>query len=383
MVSIQLSVKEEKVLRIPKDALGSIYRNKIYRLTRDLPGLGLSEGTVFLWIGDDGIYHIHEMGIDSALRACMLTVSGYGWRGDSGISEGELADLSQFAAGNWHLWHVLLDWKAMSPKEREEYRSICQDLAYKLTHVRNQHKLLAYGRTQRATSVADSLGRTNPTSRQALHAWSAKRIELRRDQVQRIAPRIDIRKAYLVEAIERNLDTVRRALATIQRIDERLKIARAPVNLTGIRELLKRVAGELRKTHDRPWFHAFRRTANDLEWASTRLLRGTDFDPDAARERIQRGIQSIEQLEYYRQLADLQLSISLGLARRPRHSPELVYLLQELRAFWKLIEHVDDSDFDNPIMTRVRKGVAKAGHLWVNGDYKAAKLALREAAAPF
>ncbi len=368
---------------IPDAVIESVYGTTIYRLTADVKRYGLSEGTVLLANREQELWHVHDMGLDSALRACNHATSGYGWSGGARSEEGELAVLSRFVAGNWHLWHVLLDWKTMSPAERRVYETICGNLAEQLTGVRNPHKVLAHERTLRATSVIDSRGRTNPVSRQALHAWAAHEIELRDGDIMQIAMRIDMRKARLIEAIERNMDVLRRAYESLRLVAQATANIERPEQATGMREQLPKLAARLRKTHDLPWRHVSRRTAQDLVWAANRLKPGRNFNVGIAIGHVERGRKSIRQLRKYRELADFQLATSLALARRPRNPEEIQYLFGELVRYRASIKTTVDDEFRNPIMARVRSATDRAIAEWRATRYHVAKRMLHDAAKPF
>ena len=350
---------------IPDDAIQSILGRIIYRITRYVAAYKLKEGNILMWNEKHQMYVIYRF-LDDAIRACFATHSNYGWS-DIHASEGELAVLDRFIAESMDWVYLLLDWKAMDPREREAYEIECVARADSLGRVVDEDKRKMQRWMRRATSVIDSKGRENIGRTRSLHSSAAGAGERRRDNVAGISERVDRRKAALLRERQLNLSALREASQRIETILQRMQ--GVSEGRMGLAMALSAIPPILRATHDRPWRRAFRHSANDIEAAVSALNRG---ELGKARKKVNIARVALHGLQIHRQISDYRLRLNMALERRPRRDVELDYLFNDLvamRRFLNANEHPDEEIYRTKLMDRIRAEIDGAIAEWNRGSF--------------
>ncbi len=268
---------------------------------------------------------------------------------------------------------MLLDWKAMTPKERRLHEPRCVELAESLGSVLDEDKVLAKKMLIQARTVIDTRGQENIGKTRAQASGAAFRAEKRADNIEWIWKYVDRRKASLMLARRDNLVTLNRALSDLDRMYEILAMKNPREN--EFHGLGSNLVSELRKTHDLPWRRSFRNTAFDIEAAMMSVRVGR---AEHARRSVFLSLASLYGLEVYTDVSDFQLRLTIATERRPRVEVELGDLHEDLRGLIDATSPGNGLKYKTRVVRRMREGLQTAYALWNQGKpFPAVREALR------
>ncbi|MFH1632177.1 MAG: hypothetical protein ABIA47_04160 [bacterium] len=357
--------------KIPDDQVEKLLGMAILRITSYVERYALKEGYILMRQSKpqkEGTrvvrWNIYKS-LDDALIGCVAANAGYGADDLSGYS-GELAYMDEAIVESMDLCYALVNWTSMTAADRRAMQERIQVLVDDLARVQAAHKVSMHKRLSYASAMHDSLGRPNPGVIGNRLAWTAKDGKLRQEEIRGIATGMGLRERVLLNEIQRNISTMRQGYQTI---DKWIAGGRPPFVTQPRMELTK----SLSKTPDRPFRHAFRRTANDLRKAMDEL---TDHQVlDAWRW----AGWSLANLEKQRWIVSIRLRLRRAQdSRTADREIQMQQLFDELALLRANLERELCQGNRCLYMNRVRQGIDLALAEWRAGHMNAVREALSE-----
>lgn len=170
----------------------------------------IGEGEVLYprWYGGTLGHDHYEGGLYDAIRGRAQTMLGYGAR-DVGVGEPQTLRLMQSSIRN--LCALLADYAHLDTAERNNLCNLLGATANRLVWARNSEKVVTYNQLTRASSVRDSLGRSNPGMARARLVSSVDYLDLRIGEIRRITPRVGYYEFALIAELDRIMSILREA----------------------------------------------------------------------------------------------------------------------------------------------------------------------------
>jgi len=364
---------------IPNESIECLLTGRIFRITANVREYALKEGMIYMWNEKQRIFQQHS-NVDAANRACFHTMGTYGWN-DATATEGELRRIEEIGSTNMALCYFLVDWKTMTPAQRREYEQTTLTIAGELENVVDEHKVRMKNWMLQASTVRDSLGRENVAVTRNRQSSSAVHGEKRADDIREICHRYDPRKVVLWDDIRKNESDLRKTLTVVRSALVTLETGTMSGML--LEGLLLPFIDVLKRTHDLPCRHAFRKSAGDIKASIAAAFERNDLE---VKKRLRWVDVSLGNLEKERELAQWRLETAMAVSRRPRRNDELELQFRRLVALRQSCEVTADGKWKTKIMNRFRDGLDKAILCWphVNikkGSFKEVSEALDEAIA--
>ncbi|MDP2631380.1 MAG: hypothetical protein Q8P30_01260 [Candidatus Uhrbacteria bacterium] len=257
-------------IELPHGSYEHIPGGPMIRIIHEIEEWDLQEGFILIRRDKGKYQQVYDIfsSLDDAFIACVVANVAYGMD-DRSTDGGEIAKLTDIIVENRALVDDMDRWKVMSLEDRDLAKARIEALADEHGKVRAEHKKRMVDLTQGARGVEDSLGRVNPPATQCKLAYAAKDGVARIDDIVEISRYVGMRAFSLHAEIQRSLFLIRRVLKEIESLPVSVELS--------VREAtrLSTFARELRVTHDRPFRHSFRHTADALDSVAHMIKHGS------------------------------------------------------------------------------------------------------------